>query len=114
MPSFAWTCQICDARNDADYESCVHCGAGSKLTADEIAVGREIYSKQGGRKFVCPKCNGEEYVYGEVRASGGSASGLFEVSNRRFMCVSCKRCGFCEFYRMDGSMAYNIMDFLIS
>ena len=50
---------------------------------------------------------------GELRGSAGGLSAMFELSNAKFECVSCVRCGFTEFYRTDASGLGQIADLLI-
>ena len=62
--------------------------------------------------FECPKCNGKEYVTGEIHAAGGSVSSLFEISTLRFKHVSCKGYGYTEFFRADLSAGAQIVELL--
>jgi len=65
------------------------------------------------KAFVCPKCKGWEYETDEIRTTGAGFSRYFNVQNRRFTVVSCKRCGFAEFYKSGRTgSGSNILDFL--
>ena len=60
----------------------------------------------------CPKCGDYEKLKGEFRAAGGFFSSFFDVSTRRFHYLSCKRCGYTEFYNSSISGAAKFVDFL--
>lgn len=64
-------------------------------------------------RYECVKCGGKNHTTGEVRATGGFWSKLFDIQNRRFITVSCEKCGYTEFYNKTGSRTVeNILDFL--
>lgn len=63
------------------------------------------------RGFTCPKCQHTRYETGQLRATGGFISKIFDVQNRKFTTVSCKQCHFTEIYKGDSSMLGNIFDF---
>ena len=62
--------------------------------------------------YVCEKCQHTEFEQGELRASGGFWSKIFDVQNRKFTSVTCSRCGYTELYQGDSSTLGNIFDFL--
>lgn len=64
-------------------------------------------------KYVCPKCGGTAYVTDQFQATGGNFAKLFDVQNKRFVTVSCCRCGYTELYRAETDQGMNILDFLI-
>lgn len=65
------------------------------------------------KHFSCPKCSGWEYETDEIRTTGAGFTKYFNIQNRRFTTVSCKRCGYTEFYRAGRSGGgSNILDFL--
>lgn len=65
------------------------------------------------KQFNCAKCNGREYELDEIRTTGSGFTKYFNIQNRRFTALSCKRCGYTEFYRTGRSGgAANILDFL--
>lgn len=47
--------------------------------------------------YKCPKCGYNEYIQEEMRATGGLWSKIFNIQNKRFFSVSCKKCGYAEF-----------------
>ncbi|CAL2102341.1 GTP-binding protein [Tenacibaculum sp. 190130A14a] len=61
--------------------------------------------------YVCPKCNNTSYEVGEMRATGGTLSKIFDVQNKKFTSVTCKRCSYTEFYKASTSALSNIFDF---
>nr|WP_320021779.1 zinc ribbon domain-containing protein [uncultured Draconibacterium sp.] len=67
------------------------------------------------RHFSCPKCSSWEYEEDEIRTTGAGFSRFFDIQNRRFIAISCKRCGYTELYKAGrGSTAGSILDFLTS
>lgn len=63
---------------------------------------------------VCPKCGSLGKEEGEFRASGGFWSSAFDYSNKRFRYLSCKKCGYTEFYNASLSGTAKFFDFLAS
>ena len=62
-------------------------------------------------RFSCTKCGNPTYVTGEIRATGGILSKIFDVQTEKFSYVSCERCHFTEFYKAKSSQLGNIFDF---
>ncbi|MGB1317187.1 MAG: zinc ribbon domain-containing protein [Flavobacteriales bacterium] len=62
-------------------------------------------------RFTCSKCSSRQYSSGEVRTTGGFWSKIFNIQNRKFITISCEKCGYTEFYNQKGSStAENILD----
>ena len=61
--------------------------------------------------YTCPKCNNKHYKVGEMRATGGRWSKIFDVQNAKFTSVTCERCSYTEFYKADTSALSNVFDF---
>lgn len=61
-------------------------------------------------KYTCVKCQGKQYETGEARTVGGFWSKVFDIQNRKFITISCKNCGYTEFYNKKGNTAENILD----
>ena len=62
-------------------------------------------------QYKCPKCSGVEYSKDEMRATGGFWTKLFNIQNRKFTTISCKNCGYTEFYNRSTRGAENVLDF---
>ena len=63
-------------------------------------------------KYKCSKCGNTEYDSGEIRATGGFWTKIFNIQNRKFITLSCKKCGYTELYSKAGAKtAENILDF---
>ncbi len=60
--------------------------------------------------YRCPKCSNTECETGEMRATGGFWSKIFNIQTRRFSTVTCDRCRYTEIYQADTSMLGNIFD----
>ena len=62
--------------------------------------------------YQCPKCNNTTYEAGEMRATGGTLSKIFDVQNKKFSSVTCTKCTYTEFYKTKTSGLSNLFDFL--
>lgn len=65
-------------------------------------------------QYVCAKCGNHSYASDQFQATGGNFAKLFDVQNKKFVTVSCTRCGYTELYRQTNSAGLDILDFLIS
>ncbi len=61
--------------------------------------------------YVCHKCGNKTYEVDEIRTVGGFWSKIFDVQNKKFSIVSCKRCHYTELYKASSSTLGNIFDF---
>ena len=63
-------------------------------------------------KYKCLKCENVEYVTGEIRAASGFWTKIFNIQNKKFITVSCKKCGYTELYSKENAKSIeNIFDF---
>jgi len=60
--------------------------------------------------YTCPKCSNRSYNIGQMRATGGTLSKIFDVQNKKFTSVTCQRCSYTEFYKAKTSALSNIFD----
>lgn len=65
------------------------------------------------RSFECPKCGSTHYERGEIRAAGGFWSKIFDLQNRRFLSLTCRGCGYTEFYRARSSALGDVADLVL-
>lgn len=65
------------------------------------------------RQYVCPKCGNNEYESDQFQATGGNVAKIFDVQNKKFITISCKRCGYTELYKAKTSNGWNVLDFLM-
>lgn len=63
------------------------------------------------QRWICPKCGNDTCEKDQFQATGGSFAKLFDVQNKKFFTVSCKRCGYTELYKGSTSALMNIFDF---
>jgi hypothetical protein len=61
--------------------------------------------------FKCVKCGHHDYETGEMRATGGTFSKIFDVQNKKFSYIACARCKYTEFYKASTGALSNIFDF---
>ena len=62
--------------------------------------------------YSCRKCGHAAYETGEIRASGGVWSSLFDLETERFSFVACAKCQYTEFYRTELSNLQKVLDLL--
>ncbi len=62
----------------------------------------------------CLKCHNKEFEKDQFQATGGNFSKLFDVQNKKFITVTCTKCGYTELYKADTSAGMNILDFLMN
>ncbi|TXD82633.1 GTP-binding protein [Subsaximicrobium wynnwilliamsii] len=66
------------------------------------------------RNYKCPKCNNTTFKTGQMRATGGTLSKIFDVQNKKFSSVTCTQCTYTEFYKTKTSGLSNVFDFFTS
>jgi predicted nucleic-acid-binding Zn-ribbon protein len=59
----------------------------------------------------CSKCESTEFTVGQLRATGGFWTKLFNIQNLKFVTLICKACGYTELYKKGTRSAENILDF---
>lgn len=64
-------------------------------------------------QYRCPKCGYDQFDHDQFQATGGNLAKIFDVQNKRFITVTCRRCGFTELYRGQASDGWNVLDFLM-
>ena len=64
-------------------------------------------------KWQCPKCGNDQFEQDQFQATGGNLAKIFDVQNKRFITVSCTRCGYTELYRANTDTGMNVLDFLL-
>ncbi len=63
------------------------------------------------RQYVCAKCGCTTFESDQFHATGGSFAKMFDVQNKKFITVSCTRCGYTELYKGQTNGAMNVLDF---
>ncbi|MFC4078177.1 zinc ribbon domain-containing protein [Salinithrix halophila] len=58
----------------------------------------------------CPKCGSRDAQVGSIATTGAGLSRFFDLQHNQFQVVSCKNCGYSEFYRKKGSTAATALD----
>ncbi|MDU1412733.1 MAG: zinc ribbon domain-containing protein [Clostridium sp.] len=62
--------------------------------------------------YQCPKCGCMEYESDQLQATGGTFAKMFDIQNKKFITISCVKCGYTELYKSSTSTGENILDFL--
>ncbi len=65
------------------------------------------------RQFQCVKCGGTHYETDQFQATGGNFAKLFDIQNKKFVTVSCTRCGYTELYKQPEEGGMNVLDFFL-
>ena len=55
------------------------------------------------KNWECPKCKNNEYEMGDIRVAGSFWQKIFNVQRTKFSSVTCSRCTYTEFYKIDSS-----------
>ena len=55
------------------------------------------------KNWECPKCQNNEYEMGDIRVAGSFWQKIFNVQRTKFSSVTCSRCTYTEFYKIDSS-----------
>lgn len=63
------------------------------------------------QQYTCPKCGNTHYETDQIQTTGGNFAKIFDVQNKKFVTISCTRCGYTELYRQESDAAWNILDF---
>lgn len=63
--------------------------------------------------YVCAKCGNNKYESDQFQATGGNFAKIFDVQNKKFITISCTRCGYTELYKANSDSGWNILDFLM-
>lgn len=61
--------------------------------------------------YSCIRCGHRHYETGELRATGGILSKIFDIQSRRFTTVTCSQCRHTELFDAKSSMLGNVFDF---
>ena len=67
---------------------------------------------EDNRQYSCSKCNATTYETGEIRTTGSGVSRFLNLQNQKFIAISCKKCGYTDLFRRDGSGIGSILDIL--
>lgn len=65
------------------------------------------------QQYICPKCGCYSFETDQFQATGGNFAKIFDIQNKKFITISCSRCGYTELYKSTSSSGWNILDFLI-
>ncbi|MCG8566573.1 MAG: zinc ribbon domain-containing protein [Desulfobacterales bacterium] len=65
------------------------------------------------KKWLCPKCQCNQYETDQLAATGGGFSKFFNVQNKKFTSVTCSQCSYTEFYKVETSALGNVFDFFM-
>lgn len=61
--------------------------------------------------YECVKCGCQEFESDQFQAAGGNFAKMFDIQNKRFITVTCTKCGYTELYKSNTDAGMNILDF---
>jgi len=61
--------------------------------------------------YTCPKCRNKTYKIGQMRATGGFFSKIFDIQTEKYTSGTCERCKYTEFYKASTKVLSTIFDF---
>lgn len=64
-------------------------------------------------QYTCTKCGNKEFTSSKISTTGSTLTKIFNVQNKKFIAVSCSKCGFTELYKKSTSGIENAADFLM-
>lgn len=64
-------------------------------------------------RYTCPKCGHGQCEVGEIYAAGSIMTKIFNIQNRKFTSVTCKKCTYTEFYKTEMKKISNVFDFFV-
>ncbi|MEG1500868.1 MAG: zinc ribbon domain-containing protein [Clostridiales bacterium] len=65
-------------------------------------------------QYICPKCGCNSYENDQFQATGGQFAKIFDVQNKKFITVSCTKCGYTELYKAQNDGGWDILDLLLN
>lgn len=65
------------------------------------------------KQYVCVKCGNQSFESDQFQATGGNFAKIFDIQNKKFITISCTRCGYTELYKANSDSGWNILDFLM-
>lgn len=103
-----------ETRARGGWLAAVQCAILVLAYAARRGVTREIGAVMEQRQYVCEKCGCQQYRDDQFQATGGDFARLFDIQNKRFITISCVRCGYAELYSAQTDAGMNVLDFLMS
>ena len=64
-------------------------------------------------EWKCIKCENTEFEKDQFQATGGNFSKIFDIQNKKFITVTCTKCGYTELYKVDTDAGMYVLDFLL-
>lgn len=64
-------------------------------------------------RYNCPKCGHKQCETGEIYAAGSIMTKIFNIQNRKFTTLTCKKCTYTEFFKTDMKNINNVVDLFI-
>lgn len=65
-------------------------------------------------KYCCPKCNHKQCETGEMFTAGSFWMKIFNIQNKKYSVVTCKRCSYTELYNTELKNLANAFDFRVT
>jgi len=65
-------------------------------------------------EWECVKCGNKEFEKDQFQATGGNFAKIFDIQNKRFITITCTKCGYTEIYKTETTAGMNVLDFLMN
>lgn len=66
------------------------------------------------KPYTCIKCGYPAFESDQFQATGGNFAKVFDIQNKKFVTISCARCGYTELYKQQTEDGWNVLDFFSS
>ena len=79
---------------------------------EDLRKTNQTKNKMEHKNYQCPKCEHRHFTTDEMATTGGALTRIFDIQNRRFLTMSCDKCGYTELFKKPkGTTLGNILDF---
>ncbi|MCP5537305.1 MAG: zinc ribbon domain-containing protein [Akkermansiaceae bacterium] len=117
-----WKCDTCGEEHEDQFTSCWKCSA-DEGESPGVGVSPETYAREESideklaRRFTCPKCSSTGAESKRIATTGTGLSKMLDIQHNTYISLSCRKCGFTEFYDADmlrdSSVAGTLLDIFI-
>eukprot|EP00762_Andalucia_godoyi_P003642 ANDGO_00704.mRNA.1 Uncharacterized protein YpzJ len=75
--------------------------------------GSPILGVKNSPAYHCPKCGYQEYSVDEMREVDGLLTKMLNIQRRKFLTVSCTRCGYTDMFERASSPLSTVVDVVL-
>ena len=98
-----WKCESCGEKHEDQFESCWKCSGEAQGDIDNYTATENAlrFDEELAEKFKCQKCNSIGAEVRRVAVTGTGLSRMLDIQHNEYIGVSCKACGYTDFYNSD-------------